>query len=90
VYEHPNRRITGNTIARIEKNLSGLTSSASILGLAASPTGYNMGKNDFLKGSTGTTSWAEWTMTGPTERYNWASSFTGDFKYALLKYTSNT
>jgi hypothetical protein len=90
VYEHPNRRITGNVIARIEKNTSGLTTSASILGLAASLTGYNMGKNDFLRGSTGATSWAEWTMTGSTERYNWANSFTSDFKYALLKYTSNT
>ena len=90
VYQHPNKRIKDNVITRIERDLSGLTSSSSILGLTSGPTGYNLGKNDFLKGSTGSTSWTEWTMTGNVERYNWASSFTGNYKYALLKYSTLT
>lgn len=79
VYRHPNTRITGNNIARIEYDLTGLY-----------PGTVGIGKSDFLLGSTGATSWSEWTMTGASERTAWADGFTGGFKYAILKYSRGT
>ncbi len=46
-------------------------------------------KWDFL-GTGGASGWSEWTMTGATEKSQWSSGFTGDYKYALLKYSTST
>lgn len=32
--------------------------------------------------------WDEWQITGATERNEWISEFTGDYKYTRLKYIS--
>jgi hypothetical protein len=81
IYQHPNRRVTGNVLARIEYDLKGLSGRSS--------TGA--GKSDFLNASTtGATSWNEWTLTGNSLRSNWATSFTGGFKYAVLKYNNRS
>jgi hypothetical protein len=80
IYQHPNRRITDTVVARIEYDLKGLIGSNS----------DGEGKKDFLDGSTGSRSWSEWTMTDNSQRYNWAASFTGGFKYALLRYNTTS
>jgi len=80
IYQHPNRRVNEPVLARIEYDLKGLYGSSSV----------GEGKNDFLLGTTGSQSWSEWTMTSDALRYDWASSFTGDFKYAILRYSSST
>lgn len=72
IYQHPNRRITDTTIAKIKYGLTGA------------------GKDDFLAGSTGGTSWSEWTMTADNLRESWASSFTGGYKYAMLRYNETS
>lgn len=80
IYQHPNRRISDPVIARIEYDLKGLYGQNS--------TGE--GKSDFLNGSTGYSSWPEWTMTGDNLRSEWADGFTGGFKYAILQYSNST
>lgn len=85
IYNHPNKIIKNNVTARIEKDLTGLTSSFKYIGLPESESGIDMGKWDFL-GTGSYTGWSEWTMKGLTERNEWASSFTGPSKYAILKY----
>lgn len=80
IYKHPNRRVTDPVIARIEYDLKGLN--------GANSSGE--GKKDFLNASDGSDSWPEWTVTGDILRKNWASSFTGGFKYAIIKYSTTT
>jgi len=44
-------------------------------------------KTDFC-GATGTTGWPEWTMSDPSLREGWATSFTGGSKAAILEYST--
>lgn len=66
VYHHPNTRIDGTVIARID----------------------SVDKDEFYGVSS--TGWTEWTMTGATERAEWYTNFTGDYKHALLEYTTSS
>jgi hypothetical protein len=80
IYQHPNRRIKDPVVARIEYDLKGLSGVNSVA----------EGKKDFLLNTTGSSSWPEWTMSGITERYAWAASFTGGYKYARLQYNNGS
>lgn len=67
VYQHPNQKIVGNILTRIE-----------------------YAQKDEFVGTTGTTGWSEWQMTGSTERSEWSSGFTSGFKYAIVQYDSGS
>jgi len=90
VYHHPNRRITSNTVARIEHDLMGFSGSYVHIGLTGNyEDGTGIGKLDFLGGN-GITGWSEWTVTGASERAEWDEGFTSGFKSAILNYTEFT
>lgn len=50
---------------------------------------YSNQKNEFL-GTGQNTYWNEWQVSGTSDINRWETNFTGDFKYAILKYNNKS